>query len=93
MILEHDARKLRFYLHFGAGMLVWFVHLPLVAMVGLQIDLMWRYKIISGKEADNCLSSYLKHFRLSYPSLARIFIGGRCFRLCDRNSVDVANEV
>jgi len=31
-------------------MLVWFVHLPLVTMVALQIDLMWRYKIISGIE-------------------------------------------
>lgn len=48
MILEQDPRKLKFYLHFGAGMLVWFIHLVLVAMVCIQIDLLWRYKIITG---------------------------------------------
>ncbi|KAH9497822.1 hypothetical protein DERF_013778 [Dermatophagoides farinae] len=48
MMLEQDSRRLKFYLHFGAGMLVWFVHLPLVAMVAIHIDLMWRCKIITG---------------------------------------------
>ena len=49
MMLEQDQKRLKFYLHFGAGILVWFVHLPLVAMVALQIELMWRYKLISGQ--------------------------------------------
>lgn len=48
MMLEQDSRRLKFYLHFGAGMLVWFVHLPLVAIVAIHIDLMWRCKIITG---------------------------------------------
>ncbi|RWS04134.1 Integral membrane protein GPR180-like protein [Dinothrombium tinctorium] len=48
MMLEQDQEKLRFYLHFGAGIMVWFVHLPIVAIIGLQISLMWRYKLILG---------------------------------------------
>ncbi|XP_027201538.2 uncharacterized protein LOC113795549 [Dermatophagoides pteronyssinus] len=51
MMLEQDSRRLKFYLHFGAGMLVWFVHLPLVAIVAIHIDLMWRCKIITGFSA------------------------------------------
>ncbi|RWS25709.1 Integral membrane protein GPR180-like protein [Leptotrombidium deliense] len=48
MMLEQDQQKLRFYLHFGAGIMVWFVHLPIVVIIGLQISLMWRYKLILG---------------------------------------------
>lgn len=66
MVLEHDSRKLRFYLHFGAGMLVWFVHLPLVAMVAMQIDLLWRYKIISGFSSAADIVAFAIVTRLMY---------------------------
>lgn len=49
MMVEQDQKRLKFYLHFGAGIMVWFVHLPLVAIVALQIDLIWRYKLIFGE--------------------------------------------
>lgn len=59
MMLEQDSRRLKFYLHFGAGMLVWFVHLPLVAMVAIHIDLMWRCKIITGEYIISLFSLFL----------------------------------
>lgn len=46
MMVEQEHKRLKFYLHFGAGIMVWFVHLPLVVMVALQIELMWRSKLI-----------------------------------------------
>ena len=44
--LEHSPEKMRFYLHFGAGFLVWFVYLPIVALIGTQVSALWRYKTI-----------------------------------------------
>lgn len=64
MTLEQDARKLKFYLHFGAGMLVWFVQLPVVALVGIHIDIMWRCKIITG----DFLIFFIKfNLKLNFP--------------------------
>jgi len=42
--LEHNAEKVRFYLHFGAGFLVWFVYLPIAALICAQVSALWRYK-------------------------------------------------
>ena len=46
LLLEHNMEKNRFYLHFGAGFLVWFVYLPIIALVGTQVSALWRYKTI-----------------------------------------------
>jgi hypothetical protein len=43
---ERDAVKTKFYLHFGAGFLVWFVYLPLLTLVCSQVSSLWRYKAI-----------------------------------------------
>lgn len=74
MMLEQDPRKLKFYLHFGAGMLVWFVHLPLVVMVALQIDLIWRYKIIIGmfSYCNFILLNLFIFFKLGFSSAADV---------------------
>ena len=75
MMLEQNQARLRFYLHFGAGIMVWFVHLPIVAMIGLQISLMWRYKLILGfSSAANFLAfAIVTHFmwptKMSYHFL------------------------
>ncbi|XP_054153042.1 uncharacterized protein LOC128951794 [Oppia nitens] len=68
MMLEQDQRRLKFYLHFGAGILVWFVHLPLVAMVALQIELMWRYKLISGFSSAADFLAYAIVAHLMWPT-------------------------
>jgi hypothetical protein len=45
-MLERDLKKTKFYLHFGAGFLVWFVYLPLVSFVCSFVSSLWRYKMI-----------------------------------------------
>lgn len=49
MKYEHSTRKLDFLLHFGASSLVWFIYLPVVAIVALQVNALWRYKLLLGK--------------------------------------------
>ncbi|XP_076042655.1 transmembrane protein 145 [Oratosquilla oratoria] len=46
MTYEHNASKLQFFLHFGAASLVWFIYLPVVALIALQISPLWRYKLL-----------------------------------------------
>ena len=49
MKYEHNIRKLNFFLHFGASALVWFIYLPIVALVALHVSSFWRYKLLLGK--------------------------------------------
>lgn len=51
MRYEHSSKKLDFLLHFGASSLVWFIYLPIVAVVALQVSPMWRYKLLLGLNA------------------------------------------
>lgn len=48
MKYEHSTRKLDFLLHFGASSLVWFIYLPIVAIVASQVSPLWRYKLLLG---------------------------------------------
>ena len=45
-VIERNKEKIRFYLHFGAGFLVWFVYLPILAVIGTQVSALWRHKTI-----------------------------------------------
>ncbi|XP_053207231.1 uncharacterized protein LOC128391380 isoform X2 [Panonychus citri] len=46
MMLEQDQQKLRFYLHFGVGIMVWFVYLPIIVFIGSQTSIEWKYNFI-----------------------------------------------
>ncbi|GBP97390.1 hypothetical protein EVAR_70528_1 [Eumeta japonica] len=48
MMYEHNMAKLNFLLHFGASSLVWFVYLPVIALIVLQISPLWRFKFLLG---------------------------------------------
>ncbi|ROT84334.1 membrane protein [Penaeus vannamei] len=48
MTYEHNSNKLHFFLHFGAASLVWFIYLPVVALIALQVSPLWRYKLLLG---------------------------------------------
>ncbi|XP_029645028.1 uncharacterized protein LOC115219095 [Octopus sinensis] len=55
---DPQSKRLLFFQHFGAGILVWFVYLPVLVMVSLQISALWRYKtILSISFAANFLSA------------------------------------
>lgn len=48
MLYEHNKQKLQFFLHFGASSLVWFVYLPLLALIAIQVSALWRFKLMLG---------------------------------------------
>lgn len=48
MLYEHNKQKLQFFLHFGASSLVWFVYLPLLVLIAIQISALWRFKLMLG---------------------------------------------
>lgn len=49
MTYEHNTQKLHFLLHFGASSLVWFIYLPIIALIALQVSALWRFKLLLGK--------------------------------------------
>ncbi|XP_064484354.1 integral membrane protein GPR180-like isoform X2 [Ornithodoros turicata] len=65
---ENDHRKLRFYLHFGAGMLCWFVYLPVVALIALQVSALWRQKFILGISSCADFLAYAIVTHLLWPT-------------------------
>lgn len=46
MKYEHSTKKLDFLLHFGASSLVWFIYLPIIALISMHVSVFWRYKLI-----------------------------------------------
>lgn len=57
MKYEHSNKKLDFLLHFGASSLVWFIYLPVVAVIALQVSPMWRCKLLLGiTNSADCLA-------------------------------------
>lgn len=70
---EHGEKKTKFYLHFGAGFLVWFVYLPLVAIICTQLSALWRYKtILSVSYAADFLSLCVM-IHLLWPTRSYLF--------------------
>lgn len=70
MKYEHSTKKLDFLLHFGASSLVWFIYLPIVALVALQVSPLWRYKLILGiTNTADCLG-YCVMMGLLWPNRA-----------------------
>jgi hypothetical protein len=49
MLYEHNTQKLNFLLHFGASSLVWFIYLPILALIALHVSALWRFKLLLGK--------------------------------------------
>ncbi|KAJ6647551.1 Transmembrane protein, partial [Pseudolycoriella hygida] len=70
MKYEHSTKKLDFLLHFGASSLVWFIYLPIVAIVALQVSPMWRYKLLLGITNSADLLGYCVMTGLLWPNRA-----------------------
>lgn len=43
---ETNSQMAEFYLHFGAGFLVWFVYLPILAIISSHVSILWRHKTV-----------------------------------------------
>jgi hypothetical protein len=84
MLYEHNTQKLNFLLHFGASSLVWFIYLPILALIALHVSALWRFKLLLGitYSADcfaYCVMAHLlwptrseQYFLLKGPSSADI---------------------
>ncbi|XP_065226243.1 integral membrane protein GPR180-like [Planococcus citri] len=57
MKYEHNCKKLNFFLHFGASALVWFIYLPIAALISTEISPLWRSKLLLAiTYAADCLA-------------------------------------
>lgn len=84
MLYEHNTQKLNFLLHFGASSLVWFIYLPIIALIALHVSALWRFKLLLGitYSADcfaYCVMAHLlwptrseQYFLLAGPSSAEL---------------------
>nr|CAG4640751.1 EOG090X03T7 [Eulimnadia texana] len=68
MAFEQQQSKLDFFLHFGAASLVWFIYLPIVALVGIQISSLWRRKFLLGITYSANFLAYAVMAHLLWPS-------------------------
>lgn len=69
---EQNTQKTKFYLHFGAGFLVWFIYLPLLTLVTSQVSALWRNKAIISVSYSADLLSLCVLVHLLWPSRSRL---------------------
>ena len=62
--IEDSQIKRDFYTRFGAGYLVWFIYLPIVALVSPKIATLWRFKTL--------LSEFHIYVRICHVILLKI---------------------
>ncbi|KAJ1521160.1 hypothetical protein ONE63_002855 [Megalurothrips usitatus] len=68
MSYEHNVHKLHFFLHFGASALVWFIYLPIIALIALRVSALWRFKLLLGiTYSADCLA-YCVMTHLLWPT-------------------------
>lgn len=81
MKYEHSTKKLDFLLHFGASSLVWFIYLPIIALIALQVSPLWRSKLLLAvTNSVDCLA-YCVLMSLLWPDRS-----GQYILLANRNS-------
>ncbi|KAF7992105.1 hypothetical protein HCN44_001430 [Aphidius gifuensis] len=68
MTYEHNTQKLNFLLHFGASALVWFIYLPIIAIIALQISPLWRFKFLLGITYSADCYAYCVMAHLLWPT-------------------------
>lgn len=68
MAFEHQRSKLDFFLHFGAASLVWFIYLPIVALIALQVSVLWRKKLLLGIVQSANFLAYAVMAHLLWPT-------------------------
>lgn len=65
---EYTPERLSFFLHFGAASLVWFIYLPVVAVVALRISPLWRTKFLTAIINSADTFAYIVMVHLLWPS-------------------------
>lgn len=81
MTYEHNTQKLNFLLHFGASSLVWFIYLPIIALIALQVSALWRFKLLLGKYITTIFLNIIFHCYM-YEIFTGITYSADCFAYC-----------
>ncbi|KAF5282263.1 hypothetical protein FQR65_LT14395 [Abscondita terminalis] len=68
MLYEHNAQKLNFLLHFAASSLVWFIYLPILALIALHVSALWRLKLLLGITYSADCFAYCVMAHLLWPT-------------------------
>ncbi|XP_075212644.1 integral membrane protein GPR180 isoform X2 [Lycorma delicatula] len=91
MLYEHNAKKLHFFLHFGASALVWFIYLPIIALIAMQVPAFWRFKLLLGiTYSADCLA-YCVMAHLLWPTRSEQYFL-LAYQLDPREELDEFNE-
>lgn len=64
---ERNKAKLQFLLHFGASSLVWFIYLPIMAIVAITISTLWRFKLVLGISSSVNFLAFASMTHLLWP--------------------------
>ncbi|XP_023173561.2 uncharacterized protein LOC111601276 [Drosophila hydei] len=92
MKYEHSSKKLDFLLHLGASSLVWFIYLPIVAIVALQVSPMWRYKLLQGITNSADCMAYCVMTGLLWPNRAGQYLLLAGTKYAGMDELDEFNE-
>nr|AEE61411.1 unknown [Dendroctonus ponderosae] len=84
MLYEHNTQKLNFLLHFGASSLVWFIYLPILALIALHVSALWRFKLLLGITYSADCFAYCVMAHLLWPTRSEQY-----FLLKGPSSVDL----
>ncbi len=92
MKYEHSTKKLDFLLHFGASSLVWFIYLPIIAIVSIKVSVFWRYKLLLAViNSVDCLA-YCVMMGLLWPTRSGQYLLLASSNLSGIDELDEFNE-
>lgn len=71
---DSQSKRLLFFQHFGAGILVWFFYLPVLVLISSQISALWRYKTILSITYGADFLSAICLVHLLWPSRSVLYL-------------------
>lgn len=92
MLYEHNAQKLHFFLHFGASSLVWFIYLPIVALIALHVSPLWRFKLLVGITYSADCFAYCVMAHLLWPTRSEQYFLLASTTAAEMEELDEFNE-
>ncbi|CAG9763945.1 unnamed protein product [Ceutorhynchus assimilis] len=92
MFYEHNAQKLHFLLHFGASSLVWFIYLPILALIALHVSALWRFKLLLGITYSADCFAYCVMAHLLWPTRSEQYFLLKGPSSADLEELDEFNE-
>ncbi|CAG9816131.1 unnamed protein product [Phaedon cochleariae] len=92
MLYEHNTQKLNFLLHFAASSLVWFIYLPILALIALHVSALWRFKFLLGITYSADCFAYCVMAHLLWPTRSEQYFLLKGPSSADLEELDEFNE-